>query len=292
MSQLFLRQDHSSELLPFEHIIEFAQKKNTSIQLNSFSDPSSKCLRFFYILEGKFDWVINHIPYTLFPSDLAIILPGQQLIAEKGYLEIGSLYWLHLKVKLDPGEPDMLGQWSGICSHEQLSVRTACYFNDTPVLSKLPDAGNIFSLLRAELVNQQVGYQTRVNQLIDELMILVTRKFTYQNISQRDFPQTFFKLEETLRKDLSHHWTVEEMASLVGLGTTTFSDKVKSFTGFSPMNYLINIRISEAIRLLKKPEVAVTDIALDTGFYSSQHFATTFKKLTGYTPSQFRKNNI
>jgi AraC-like DNA-binding protein len=75
------------------------------------------------------------------------------------------------------------------------------------------------------------------------------------------------------------------------MGTTLFNEKVKSYSGFSPINYLINIRISEAIRLLKKPELNVTDIALDTGFYSSQHFSTTFKKLTGYTPSEFRKRN-
>jgi AraC-like DNA-binding protein len=127
--------------------------------------------------------------------------------------------------------------------------------------------------------------------LLDELLILITRKLTQQNISHRDFPQTFLKLEEALRKDLSHHWTVEEMAALVGLGTTAFGDKVKNYSGFSPMSYLINIRISEAIKLLKKPNANVTNIALETGFYSSQHFATTFKKLTGYTPSQFRKNN-
>ena len=97
------------------------------------------------------------------------------------------------------------------------------------------------------------------------------------------------KLEQTLRENLSHQWTVEEMAALVGLGTTAFSEKVKNYTGFSPLNYLINIRISEAIKLLKQQEVNVTDIALDIGFYSSQHFATTFKKLTGYTPREFRK---
>ena len=82
------------------------------------------------------------------------------------------------------------------------------------------------------------------------------------------------------------------MAALIGLGTTTFTEKVKNYTGFSPLNYLINIRISEAIKLLKRPEVHVTDIALDVGFYSSQHFATTFKKLTGYTPREFRKKHI
>ena len=76
------------------------------------------------------------------------------------------------------------------------------------------------------------------------------------------------------------------------MGTTLFNEKLKSYSGFSPLNYLINIRISEAIKLLKKPDLNVTDIALDTGFYSSQHFSTTFKKLTGYTPSEFRKRNL
>ena len=99
-------------------------------------------------------------------------------------------------------------------------------------------------------------------------------------------------LEQSLRKNLSHNWTVEEMAAMVGLGTTTFTEKVKNYSGFSPLNYLITIRISEAIKLLKQNELSVTDIALDTGFYSSQHFSTTFKKLTGYTPSDFRKKNM
>jgi AraC-like DNA-binding protein len=78
---------------------------------------------------------------------------------------------------------------------------------------------------------------------------------------------------------------------MVGLGTTAFTEKVKSYTGFTPLHYLINIRISEAIKLLKRPMVNVTDIALETGFYSSQHFSTTFKKLTGHTPGEFRKRN-
>jgi AraC-like DNA-binding protein len=293
MSQFLLEQENSPELCQFVHINEFALKKNNSIRLNSFNNVCSVCLRFYYILEGKFDWVINGEYYSLYPTDLAIILPGQKLYAEKGYLEIGSLYWLDLHLNIqNPGSKNSLREWSNITSLEFISIKKILFLNSVPVVSRLKDAGSIFSQLRNELFNQEIGYVTRVNHLLDELLIMITRKLTQQNISRRDFPQTFFKLEETLRKDLSHHWTVDEMAALVGLGTTSFSDKVKSFTGFSPMNYLINIRISEAIKLLKKPEAHMTNIALETGFYSSQHFATTFKKLTGYTPSQFRKNNI
>jgi len=123
------------------------------------------------------------------------------------------------------------------------------------------------------------------------LLILTARQFIHQSHSQRDFPGTFMKLEQELRKNLAHPWSVEDMAALVGLGTTAFTEKVKSFTGFSPLNYLINIRISEAIKLLKQTDDNLTAISLNTGFYSSQHFSTTFRKLTGYTPSQFRKDN-
>jgi len=293
MAQFILRHENSAELKQFVHINEFALKKNNSIRLNSFNDTCSEYLRFYYILDGKFEWVIKRESYTLYPTDLAIILPGEELYAEKGYLEIGSIYCLNLCLNTeDTGRKNPLGKWSNITSAELVSIRNILFHNSIPVLSRLQDAGNIFSQIRNELFNQEIGHVTRVNQLLDELIILVTRNLAQQNICQRDFPQAFLKLEEALRKDLSHHWTVEEMAALVGLGTTSFSDKVKSYSGFSPMIYLINIRISEAIKLLKKPDVNMTNIALDMGFYSSQHFATTFKKLTGYTPSQFRNNNI
>jgi AraC-like DNA-binding protein len=115
---------------------------------------------------------------------------------------------------------------------------------------------------------------------------------TRQSYSGRDFPKTFMHLEKMLRQNLAHQWAVEEMAAMVGMSATLFNERVKSYSGFTPINYLINIRISEAIKLLKRPDISVTDVALDTGFYSSQHFSTTFKKLTGLTPSEFRKNHL
>lgn len=292
MNQFLLQQGHCRELQQFLHITEFALKRNNSIRLNSFNTSVSSAIRFYYVIEGKFEWTIHHQHYVLYPSDLAIILPGQTLGAEKGYLDIGTLYWLHLEVdQSDSNIRSLLGKWSNVSPGDLITIKKILLLNNIPVISKLREAGTVFQNLQNEVFAQELGYSTRVNQLLDELFILITRQLTRQSNSHRDFPQTFLKLEETLRKNLSHQWTVEEMAGLVGLGTTAFNEKVKNFTGFSPLNYLINIRISEAIRLLKRPDVNVTDIALETGFYSSQHFSTTFKKLTGYTPSQFKKNN-
>ena len=160
------------------------------------------------------------------------------------------------------------------------------------MLQKFTEASHIFKSIQSELLDQEIGFQARVNHLLDEIFIHIARKFSRRSSPVRDFPSSFMKLEHELRGDLSHQWTVEEMAALVGLGTTLFNDKVKSYSGFSPVSYLINIRISESMKLLKDPDISLTDIALDNGFYSSQHFSTTFKKLTGYTPSQFRKNHL
>ncbi len=224
---------------------------------------------------------------------MLLVQPGQQFGVQKGVPDIGKLCWLYIAVnKTEPADKIALGKWSSIPKNELLAIGKILKLCNTSVLPRIKDAGRILNEIQQELFNQQIGYCTRVNHLLDELIILIARNLPQQNNTHRDFPQSFMNLEQALRKNLSHNWTVEEMAAMVGLGTTAFTEKVKSFSGFSPLSYLITIRISEAIKFLKRNDLSITDIALDTGFYSSQHFSTTFKKLTGYTPSDFRKKNM
>ena len=292
MNQYFLKKD-CKELHAFPHIFEFAYKKNNTIHFNSLKKETAPFVRIYYIIDGRFQWVVDDQHFILYPGDLAFILPGHSFGGEQDLLDIGTVSWLHLSLQQpETNGPLTGGRWSRLTEGESQAIWKIILPNIPPVVSKLKEAGTLFQNLHSEFLNQEIGYTARINQLIDELFILIARQLSRQHQSRRDFPQTFLKLEQTLREDLSHQWTVEEMAALVGLGITAFSEKVKSFTGFSPLNYLINIRISEAIKLLKRPDVHITDIALDVGFYSSQHFATTFKKLTGYTPSEFRKKNI
>lgn len=291
MNQNVLKRD-CKELHAFPHIIEFAYKKNNTVQFDSLKKETSEFLRFYYVIDGRFDWMINNQHHILYPGDLAIIFPGQSFGGEKDLLDIGTVSWLHLGLNLNPLGNMELGSWTRLNEGECRNIIKILLLNPTSILPKLKEASALFQTISTEFFKQEIGFTAKINQTIDELFILIARQLSRQNNARRDFPKSFLKLEESLRANLSHHWTVEEMAALVGLGITAFTEKVKNYSGFSPLNYLINIRISEAIKLLKRPNVNVTDIALDTGFYSSQHFATTFKKLTGYTPSEFRKKNI
>ena len=293
MNQFFLQQGISGELRLFPHIVELALKKNNAIQLDSLHTTATNSLRIYCVIDGKFEWIIHEQQHILYPGDVAMILPGQKFGGGKGFLDIGTLSWINIKIeKLEANGKIIPGKWSSLSENERFTIGKILLVNNRALHLRLKEAGSILENIKAELQRQEIGFHTRVNQLIDELLILIARQLTQQNDSRRDFPKTFLQLEQTLRQRLYYQWTVDEMAALVGLGTTAFNEKVKNFTGFSPLNYLINIRISEAIKLLKRQDVSVTDIALDTGFYSSQHFSTTFKKLTGFTPSEFRKNNL
>ena len=289
MNQLCFQHGISQELAAFPHILQLSLVKNSTIQLNSFVEELVECICIFFIVEGKFEWHIDGKPYTVYPGDLAILLPGQQIAGANGILNIGSFYSIRIAVQA-PAKA-LLGKWSLLNHKEKISINHILSHNrHTPVV-EVKEAQILFQYLMAELKNEEIGAQTLVNHMLDQLLIYTCRQLVRQNNSRRDFPQTFLNLEQILRKDLAHQWTVEEMAVLTGMGTTAFTEKVRSFSGFSPLNYLINIRISEAIKMLKRGQASLTEIAYATGFYSSQHFSTTFKKLTGYTPSDFRKNH-
>lgn len=290
-NQFILRQGTSDVLDLFPHVRAFCLRKNNTIQLESFIPEKTTGLNLYFIIEGRFEWTIDQEYYSLFPGDVAVVLPGQEVGGAKGHHDIGTFFFLELVVeKKSPDGRMAIGKWSHLTDVEKQTIGKILLLNNLPVL-KIKEVGDLLQEMRSEIFGQEIGYVTRVNHLLDSLLIIIARQSTRQSGSRRDFPQTFLKLEQALRQNLARQWTVEEMAALVGLGTTAFTERVKRYTGFTPLHYLINIRISEAIRLLKRPTVNFTDIALDTGFYSSQHFSTTFKKLTGHTPGEFRKRN-
>jgi AraC-like DNA-binding protein len=292
MSQFSLHKGQSAELEGFDLILEFVQKRIQHIQSNSLEIGMTDGIKIFYVIEGKFEWEIDNQPITLFPNDVCLILPHQSFGSPKGVFDIGRLGWISLSPNHFDSKGELhLGIQSSISETDQRVIGRLFSLNRKPVLSNFKNAGEILQKIENELFNNELGYRNRVNSLIDELLILTARQLSKQDNQRRDFSQTFQKLDQLLRENLAHTWTVEEMAGIVGLGTTAFTEKVKAYSGFSPLNYLINIRIAEAIKLMKRTDLNLTDIALDTGFYSSQHFSTTFKKLTGFTPGQFRKKS-
>ena len=83
--------------------------------------------------------------------------------------------------------------------------------------------------------------------------------------------------------------SVETLAELAGLSQYHFIRTFKKETGFTPHEYLIHSRIGTAKYLLKNTAMTVKDICYQTGFSCESVFCSSFKRLLGITPAQYRQ---
>lgn len=95
-------------------------------------------------------------------------------------------------------------------------------------------------------------------------------------------------IEAHLGEDLN----LSGLAAEAGLSPHHFSRAFRTSLGTSPYRYLNKRRILRAQQLLLDPQQTLTDIGLSLGFSSHSHFTNTFRKVTGMTPSQFRKDRL
>src|SRR5688500_3099496 len=123
MNQFLFQQEKSVELEAFPHILELGTKKMNSVQLHSFKKEATKSIRFYYIIDGRHDWVIDNKPYSLFPGDLALVLPRQTLGGTKEFLEVGTICWMHLQIELVENDVIDLGSWSHLSEGEKRTMR-------------------------------------------------------------------------------------------------------------------------------------------------------------------------
>lgn len=83
----------------------------------------------------------------------------------------------------------------------------------------------------------------------------------------------------------------EEIARSIGIGYSLYRKKFKEYTGVSPAQYKIHLRVNKAKDLLITSNQPLKEIAHNLGFESSDYFYRLFKQKTGFTPSDFREKN-
>lgn len=92
-----------------------------------------------------------------------------------------------------------------------------------------------------------------------------------------------------IRNHYSEPVTLDDMAAQLNLSREQFCRFFRQAFRTSPMHYLNQYRVSCAKNMLKEGKYSVTEIAGMTGYESSNYFSIIFKKITGMSPSQYKK---
>ena len=82
-------------------------------------------------------------------------------------------------------------------------------------------------------------------------------------------------------------FNVEKMCDEVGVSRTQLHRKLKEMTGVPTSEFLRNIRLNEAARLIREGKINITQVSYMVGFANNSHFSTAFKKYFGMSPSEY-----
>ena len=145
-------------------------------------------------------------------------------------------------------------------------------------------------------------YMSELKSLMSNLInnrLIVKGKFSGQQEQAKQVEQVQFESSDELfmkrvmaivNKNISNsEFNISQMVDEVGMSRTQLHRKLKELTGFSASRFMQNIRMQQAMKLLKEKRVNVSQIAYSVGFSSQTHFSTTFKQYYGASPTEYIK---
>jgi len=102
-------------------------------------------------------------------------------------------------------------------------------------------------------------------------------------------PNVLRRAVERLRSDSDADVSLGALASDAGLSRFHFCRAFKESTGLSPHAWLRQYRLEQAMNMLRDTDASVVSVAAALGYSSQTAFAAAFRKLTGETPTDWRR---
>ena len=96
------------------------------------------------------------------------------------------------------------------------------------------------------------------------------------------------RVTDYIQENLQRELRLAELSALVHMSPYHFARLFKRSTGVPPHRFLVRRRIDEARALLAAQTVPIAEIAQLVGFRTPSHFTTTFRRVTGMTPTAYR----
>lgn len=256
-----------------------------SIPSHSHSDNSYEI---HYIPFGKGTVKIDQVIYQVVPNTLYITGPHveHEQIPDKEDPMIEYCIYLKLEKKSHDKKKEKQS------SYLQLFETTRIWFGR--------DSQSIHPLMQQiflELEKKYTGYMKQVETLLQQLIIQLIRNYESRQKSQSQTKPTdlayskYFIIEEYFLFEYTK-LSLEDLSDRLGLSQRQTERLLKKHYGKTFLQKKSEARMSAASILLMDPNKRITDIALDLGYSSVEHFSNAFGRYYHKSARDYRKSNI
>ncbi len=145
--------------------------------------------------------------------------------------------------------------------------------------------------LCSEFLEQETYFSILINALLTRIFVQLLRRHTDDcELPDDHLNDTFTAIQITRYLQMNTSTaTLNDLAAQFHYSPEYTSRLVKRITGQTFIRLLTSVRIENAEQLLRDTMMPVADIASTVGYESSEHFIRTFHRITGETPSEYRR---
>lgn len=142
--------------------------------------------------------------------------------------------------------------------------------------------------LEGELKAREPGFGFMATAAFMQIIGLLSRSYGRSPSSDGRALLRIGEALSHLERNIHCAVNLEELASIAHMSRRSFLRVFQSATGTSPLAWQIDQRISRACSLLRHTDKRVTEIAFEMGFNDSNYFTRQFRKVTGFSPRDYR----
>ena len=235
------------------------------------------CHQIIFVVKGTVDFCINDKLLCAAQGDIAIFsrYENHSVVAcSEGY----ERFVLHI-------DPDVANKKSTVYS--LLTDRPADFCNIIHASSHSDEITDIFNHLLAEHHNAAKLADEMEQLLVKQLLIAIYRCTTV------DFGSAYDDVVSNVKRQFENachdQYTLDALARQYSISASSLSHRFLAATGVSVMVYLRSCRMANAKQMLAETDCSIGQIVEKCGFSDNSNFSRSFKKLTGLSPSAFRK---
>lgn len=269
------------------HALKFSfEQQHRSFPSHSHSSNSWEI---HYIAYGKGTITLDHTPYPIGPDSLFITGPHIEHSQTPDPEDPMAEYCIYLKFEagnhplIQAGNPEFLNR----------------FFSASQFITR--DRQNLLPLMQTlfyELETCGIGYRTALEALLTQLLVLTVRNLDHSKnttsvtesptIEPSPADRNYLIIEECFLYE-NQDLTLKTLASRLGLSQRQTERLLQKHYGKTFLQKKFEAKMSEALVLLKDPSNSITDISIQLGYSSVEHFSAAFRNYYGISPREHRK---
>lgn len=148
----------------------------------------------------------------------------------------------------------------------------------------------IIEQIQTEISEEKVFKELRIEGLVTNLFIELARNdSTIIFSAQNEDLEKIKNIKSLIHEDFNNKWTLKSMAELSGYSVSHFISLYKKFFNKSPVDDLIDCRLTHAKFMIESNTMSFSKIAQECGFGTLYYFSRIFKERVGLSPTEYKK---